>query len=164
MQSREPAPASPGLRNNLPINYQGSTNQVVMSTEHLGKLQLAIMRVLWASEERTVAEVHQTLEPTHGLAPTTIATMLKKMEDKGVVSHRTEGRRFIYRPAVSEDAVMRSMVGDLKERLFGGSVSALVSHLLQAHEVEGDELDELRAQIDRAQQATDDSAKKGGKR
>lgn len=122
-----------------------------MSTEHLGKLQLAIMRVLWEAGERTVAEVHQTLEPTHGLAPTTIATMLKKMEAKGVVDHRTEGRRFIYRPTVSEDAVMRSMVGDLKERLFGGSVSALVSHLLQSHEVEGAELDELRAQIDRAQ-------------
>lgn len=122
-----------------------------MSTEHLGKLQLAIMRVLWEAGERTVAEVHQTLEPTHGLAPTTIATMLKKMEAKGVVDHRTEGRRFIYRPTVSEDAVMRSMVGDLKERLFGGSVSALVSHLLQSHEVEGTELDELRAQIDRAQ-------------
>ena len=128
-----------------------------MSTEHLGKLQLAIMRVLWKAGERTVAEVHQALEPTHGLAPTTIATMLKKMEAKGVVDHRTEGRRFIYRPTVSEDAVMRSMVGDLKERLFGGSVSALVSHLLQSHEVEGAELDELRAQIDRAQRAADEA-------
>lgn len=128
-----------------------------MSTEHLGKLQLAIMRVLWEAGERTVAEVHQTLEPTHGLAPTTIATMLKKMEAKGVVDHRTEGRRFIYRPTVSEDAVMRSMVGDLKERLFGGSVSALVSHLLQSHEVEGAELDELRAQIDRAQREADNA-------
>lgn len=127
-----------------------------MTAEHLGKLQLAIMRVLWTSEEQTVSEVHQALEPTHGLAPTTIATMLKKMEAKGVVAHRTEGRRFIYRPTVSEKAVMRSMVGDLKERLFGGSVSALVSHLLQAHEVEGNELDELRAQIERAQRAADD--------
>ncbi len=121
-----------------------------MSTEHLGKLQLAIMRVLWSSGECTVAEVHRTLEPSHGLAPTTIATMLKKMEAKGVVAHRTEGRRFIYRPIISEDVVTRSMVADLKERLFGGSAAALVSHLLKAHEVDDDELATLRRQIEQA--------------
>lgn len=122
-----------------------------MSTAHLGKLQLAIMRVLWLEGESTVSEVHRALEPSHGLAPTTIATMLKKMEAKGVVAHRTEGRRFVYRPAISEDAVTRTMVSDLKERLFGGSAVALVSHLLQSHEVDDDELAELREQIDRAQ-------------
>lgn len=122
-----------------------------MSTAHLGKLQLAIMRVLWVEGESTVSEVHRALEPSHGLAPTTIATMLKKMEAKGVVAHRTEGRRFVYRPTISEDAVTRTMVSDLKERLFGGSAVALVNHLLQSHEVDDDELAELREQIDRAQ-------------
>lgn len=121
-----------------------------MATEHLGKLQLAIMRVLWSSGEQTVSEVHRTLEPSHGLAPTTIATMLKKMEAKGVVAHRTEGRRFIYRPTLSEDVVTRSMVADLKERLFGGSAAALVSHLLKSHEVDDDELSALREQIESA--------------
>jgi BlaI family penicillinase repressor len=122
-----------------------------MSTTHLGKLQLAIMRVLWTDGESTVAEVHRALEPSHGLAPTTIATMLKKMEAKGVVSHRSEGRRFVYRATLSEDAATRSMVADLKERLFDGSVAALVSHLLQSHEVDDEELAALREQIDRAQ-------------
>ncbi|MCA9650301.1 MAG: BlaI/MecI/CopY family transcriptional regulator [Myxococcales bacterium] len=122
-----------------------------MSSGHLGKLQLAIMRVLWSDGESTVAEVHRALEPSHGLAPTTIATMLKKMEAKGVVSHRTEGRRFIYGPTVSEVAVTRSMVADLKERLFGGSAAALVSHLLESHDVDGDELAELREQLEQTQ-------------
>ncbi len=132
-----------------------------MPTEHLGKLQLAIMRVLWGRGECTVAEVHRTLLPSHGLAPTTIATMLKKMEGKGVVTHRSEGRRFIYRPTVSQDAVTRSMVADLKERLFGGSAAALVSHLLQSHEVDDDELASLRQQIDQAQTGPDDPSSGG---
>ena len=132
-----------------------------MTTAHLGKLQLAIMRVLWTDGESTVTEVHRSLEPSHGLAPTTIATMLKKMEAKGVVAHRTEGRRFIYRATVSEDAVTRSMVADLKERLFDGSAAALVSHLLQSHEVDEDELAALRRQIERAQ---DDADPSGGER
>lgn len=122
-----------------------------MSNGHLGKLQLAIVRVLWTSGESTVVDVHRSLEPSHGLAPTTIATMLKKMEAKGVVTHRTEGRRFIYRAAVTEDAVTRSMVADLKERLFDGSAAALVSHLLRAHEVDDEELASLREAIERAQ-------------
>lgn len=122
-----------------------------MSTSHLGKLQLAIMRVLWSEGEGTVAEVHRALEPSHGLAPTTIATMLKKMEAKGVVAHRTEGRRFVYHPTITEDTVTRSMVADLKERLFGGSAAALVSHLLQSHEVDDEELVQLRAQLEQAQ-------------
>jgi predicted transcriptional regulator len=132
-----------------------------MSTGHLGKLQLAIMRVLWTHGESTVADVHRSLEPSHGLAPTTIATMLKKMEGKGVVEHRTEGRRFVYRATVSEDAVTRSMVADLKERLFDGSAAALVSHLLRSHEVDDDELAALRRQIERAQHDADASGPEG---
>jgi BlaI family transcriptional regulator, penicillinase repressor len=116
----------------------------------LGKLQLAIMRVLWASGEGTVTEVHRSLEPSHGLAPTTIATMLKKMEAKGVVAHRNEGRRFIYCATVSEEAVTRSMVADLTERLFGGNAAALAAHLLEDHAVDASELDDLRRLIEAA--------------
>ena len=120
-----------------------------MTDKHrLGDLQHAIMRVLWREGEAPVAEVHKALEPERGLAPTTIATMLKKMEEKGVVTHRAEGRRYLYRPTVTEAAVRRTMVGEMTERLFRGDVAALVSHLLAEHEVDPDELDELRALID----------------
>ena len=125
-----------------------------VTSETLGKLQYAIMQVLWEHRECTVTEVHRALEPARGLAPTTIATMLRKMETKGVVSHRNEGRRFIYAPIVTEDAVRRSMVADLTERLFGGDVAALASHLIDAHAVDADELDELRRRIDQAQSSS----------
>ncbi len=114
---------------------------------HLGDLQLAIMRVLWQMGEATVTDVHVALHEERGLAPTTIATMLKKMEDKGVVEHRADGRKFIYRPTVSEDQVTRGMVADLTERLFGGDRMALVSHLISRHEIRPDELSELERMI-----------------
>jgi predicted transcriptional regulator len=122
------------------------------ATHQLGDLQLAIMRVLWAREEATVAEVHAALEPERGLAPTTIATMLTKMEDKGVVAHRTEGRRFVYRPTVSESEVQRAMLADLTRRLFLGDVTAVVSRLLDVSDVDAEELARLRAVIARHQQ------------
>ena len=119
-------------------------------TERLGKLQLHIMRVLWDTGEGTVADVHAALLPSHGLAPTTIATMLKKMEAKGVVAHRTEGRRFVYTPTIDQATVTKSMVADLAERLFDGSAAALASHLIEEHAVETKELDALRTLITRA--------------
>jgi predicted transcriptional regulator len=117
------------------------------SAHQLGDLQLAIMRVLWSRGESTVADVHEALEDERGLALTTIATMLMKMEKKGVVVHHAEGRRFIYQPRVSEGQVRRSMVTDLTAQLFGGDVTALVSHLLAEHEIDAGELAELRERI-----------------
>jgi predicted transcriptional regulator len=117
------------------------------ASHQLGDLQLAIMRVLWNRGDSTVAEVHEALADERGLALTTIATMLMKMEKKGVVSHRADGRRFIYGPRVSEDQVRRSMVAGLTAQLFGGDVTALVSHLLAEHEIEAGELADLRERI-----------------
>jgi predicted transcriptional regulator len=121
-----------------------------MTARHrLGDLQLAIMRELWRRGEASVTDVHAALAEERGLAPTTIATMLKKLEEKGAVTHRAEGRRFIYRPAVSEAAVRRTMVGELTERLFRGEVTALVSHLLAEHEIDAGELERLKSAIAR---------------
>lgn len=120
-----------------------------MTRRHsLGDLQLAIMRVLWDRQEASASEVHQALLEDRGLAPTTIATMLQKMERKGVVAHRSEGRRFIYRATISEAHVRSSMVEELTERLFAGDSRALVTHLLEKHHTTATELAEIRARIE----------------
>ena len=127
-------------------------------SRHLGELQFAIMRVLWEHLEATVAQVHGALADDRGRALTTIATMLSKMEKKGVVRHRAEGRQFIYAPTVTEAEVHRSMVADLTQRLFQGDTSALVSHLITEQEIEPDELERLRDLIEaRARSGDDDT-------
>ena len=123
-----------------------------MGKHTLGELQHAIMRVLWQRDEATVAEVHEALREERGLAPTTIATMLRKMEDKGVVDHRVEGRHFIYRPVISENEVRSSMVGELLDRLFAGDPAALVSHLVSDHDLDDEEMDRLRALLEAAEE------------
>lgn len=116
-------------------------------THQLGDLQLAIMRVLWTRGQATVSEVHADLLEERGLALTTIATMLSKMEKKGVVAHDRDGRQFIYRATVAEDDVQTSMVENLTEQLFGGDITALVSRLLSAREVQPGELAQLKKLI-----------------
>ncbi|MEJ2581014.1 MAG: BlaI/MecI/CopY family transcriptional regulator [Acidobacteriota bacterium] len=119
-----------------------------MGKHTLGELQHAIMQVLWARTEATVAEVHRALQDDRGLAPTTIATMLRKMEDKGVVAHRVEDRHFVYRPTVSEDEVRSTMVSELIDRLFAGDPAALVSHLVADHDIDEVEIEKLRYLLD----------------
>jgi predicted transcriptional regulator len=115
-----------------------------MGKHTLGELQHAIMRLLWARDEATVAEVHGALFDERGLAPTTIATMLRKMEDKGVVGHRVEDRHFVYQATVTEDEVRSTMVGELLDRLFAGDPAALVSHLVADHGIDEEEIERLR--------------------
>jgi BlaI family transcriptional regulator, penicillinase repressor len=116
-------------------------------SHHLGDLQYAIMRILWDEGEATVARVQEKLSDDRDRALTTIATMLTKMEKKGVVAHKSEGRQFVYRPLVSESDVHRSMVTELTERLFKGDFKALVSHLLTEQEIDRAELKRLKALI-----------------
>ena len=119
-----------------------------MSPKHqLGDLQLAIMGVLWDLGKATASEVHAALLEERGLAVTTIKTMLRKMEDRGIVAHRSQGRQFIYRARVKETDVRSGMVGDLVQRLFLGDSTALVNHLIDAGEIDADELNELRTRL-----------------
>ncbi len=115
----------------------------------LGDLQLALMRVLWDRGEATVVEVQEALRPGRDLAPTTVATTLARLEKRGIVAHRREGRVYVYRPAVEKEDVRRSMVGALMDRLFRGDPAALVSHLLVEEDIDRKELEKLRALLER---------------
>ena len=64
-------------------------------TTSLTDLQLAIMRILWDRAEATVVEVQTRLRPERDLAQTTIATLLSRLEKRGVVEHRLDGRQFV---------------------------------------------------------------------
>ena len=122
----------------------------------LGDLQLAIMRELWRRGEATVSDVHAALLPERGLAPTTIATMLRKMDERGLVTYRTEGRQYVYRALVEESDVNHSMVGDLIDRLFGGEPAALVNHLINEQGIDESELSRIRSMIEKAESARED--------
>jgi BlaI family penicillinase repressor len=122
----------------------------------LSELQLAVMRVLWQKQRAAVSEVHEALEPERGLALTTVATVLTRLEKAGFVAHRATGRHYVYRALVSEEAVRRSMVEVLTDRLFEGDVAALVSHLVSAREIEAGDLARVKRLIE-------EKARKGGR-
>jgi predicted transcriptional regulator len=105
------------------------------------------MKVLWERQEATVSDVHEALAGGRNLAYTTVATMLRKMEARGLARHRVEGRSFVYRAAVASDAVTRGMSDHLLDRLFEGSLADMVSHLLTTREVSREELSKIEKLI-----------------
>ena len=120
-------------------------------THQLTELQVAILRLLWERGEASVAEVWEALYPERGLAQTTVATLLSRLERRGVVARRAVERQYAYRALVTEAEVQQSMVSELTERLFDGDVTALVNHLLTSSDIAPGDLDRLRALIDAAE-------------
>ena len=120
------------------------------TSHRLGDLQLRILQSLWDRPDSSVAEVHAELKPERDLAYTTVATMLRKMEVRGMVTHREVGRSFLYRALVAADEVGRSGGKHLVDQLSGGSLTEAVSHLLTSREVSRDELNQLEKLIKEA--------------
>jgi BlaI family transcriptional regulator, penicillinase repressor len=118
----------------------------------LGDLQLCIMQALWEKGPLGVADVQQATGDH--LAYTTIATMLRKMENRNLVRHRELGRRFIYEAAVSEQEITRSMANRLVDRVFEGSLAQTVSHLLETRDIDLDELKQLEQIIQARKEQT----------
>jgi predicted transcriptional regulator len=117
-------------------------------TLELSELQLAVMRVLWQKTQATVAEVQEALEAERGLALTTVATVLTRLEKAHLVAHRSAGRHYVYRPLVSEEEVRSTMVAALAERLFEGDVAALVSHLVSARDIRPGDLARVKQLVE----------------
>jgi BlaI family transcriptional regulator, penicillinase repressor len=113
----------------------------------LGELQLKIMQALWERADATIAQVHAAVSPDASLAHSTIATMLRKMEARGLVKHRLLDRKFLYRAQVREDVVARTMSEHFIGRLFEGSLADMVSHLLKTKDISREELERLEKLI-----------------
>ena len=115
----------------------------------LSDLQIAVMRVLWRRGESSVTDVAAVLADERGLKYTTVATLLTRLEKRGVVRQRRDGRQLAYRALVSEPQVRRSMVADLLGSLFGGDARALVAHLVSEAEIAPGDLQRVRRQLAR---------------
>src|SRR4051812_42390694 len=119
-----------------------------MGETQLGRMQFRIMQVLWDRGRASAREVTDTLNESEPVAHSTVQTLLRQLEAKGAVGHEATGRTFVFFPQLKEDRVKRTATRDLLERVFGGNVGSLVSHLLKTERLTKSELDELSRLID----------------
>lgn len=105
------------------------------------------MKVLWDRGESAVSDLVSGLADTVPLAYTSVLTTIRILEKKGYVSHRQEGRAFLYSPCVAEDDAGKSEVRQLLQRFFGNSRERLLLSLLGDNEITAEELQRLKDAI-----------------
>jgi len=92
-------------------------------------LELECLKALWTLGEGNVKDVREILTQRRKLAYTTVMTVLERLEKRGKVERRKQGRMFVYTPAVSRDSLRRLAVEALVQDFFDGSERALVNYL-----------------------------------
>jgi len=115
-------------------------------SEQLTPLELEIMHVLWETSPANVQIVQQKLQ--RELAYTTVQTMLNILQRKGKVKRTLKDRAYFYKPVVSRSQVVSQHMGDILDRLFGGSAENLVMSLVEAKHLTPEKIARLRQLLD----------------
>ncbi len=116
--------------------------------DELGSLQQAVMEVIWARQEATVEQVRQTLPGPKRPAYTTVLSVLQKLEKSGWVTHRAEGRAYVYSAARSREQAGSSALWRFVDGVFRGDPLLLFEHLIEGDRIDDENLAALRAMID----------------
>jgi BlaI family transcriptional regulator, penicillinase repressor len=111
--------------------------------------ELEILQVLWDRGPSTVREVHDALGDVRGVGYTTVLKLLQIMLEKGLVTRRDATRSHIYRAAVGRERVQKRLLADLLDRAFEGATGPLVMQALSSRRAAPDELEQIRALLDR---------------
>ncbi len=124
-------------------------------SSQLTRLELQIMEILWRIGAGTVQEVQNSI-PGEPLAYTTVQTMLNILHRKGRVKRKLIGKAYTYSPILSREKAVKEALVDVVNRMFGGSVEALVMSLLKTKQLDPKRLRELNELVSRRQQEDKD--------
>jgi predicted transcriptional regulator len=113
----------------------------------LTEAELRLMKILWDRGESAVSDLVAELSDATPLAYTSVLTTVRILEKKGYVTHRQEGRAFLYSPSVAEHDAGRSEVRLLLQRFFGNSREKLLLSLLGDDDISPEELKKLKEAI-----------------
>jgi len=116
--------------------------------DDLGKLQRAVIEVVWELGEASVHQVRKRLSRKKKPAYTTILTAMQKLEKAGWLQHRTQGKSYIYLPTRTREEAGAKSVRKFMERIFDGDALLMFQHLMRQSKLTDEELRELRKMID----------------
>lgn len=116
----------------------------------LGARERQIMDAVFSMGEASVGEVQQNLPNAPSYS--SVRTMLRLLESKGLLRHREEGNKYVYRTTESKDSTSRKAIKHLVKTFFQGSPSDAVAAMLSSQRISADDLDRIESLIHDARQ------------
>lgn len=111
--------------------------------------ELALLKVLWERDEATVRQIYEALRDDLPIVQNTVQAFLRTMTEKGLVTYRTEGRSFVYRAAIEEDATRRGLLERVLESAYDGALDQLVEGAMSIKAPSQQELAKLQSLLTR---------------
>ena len=122
--------------------------------------ELDVLKVLWDRGQATVREVLETLRTAgRQWSYATVATLLDRLETKGVITSDRSELAFVYKPKITTQEVRQKRLNSLVDKLYEGEPGLLVLHLLQSHPLDASQAKEVRAVLE---EMTAEKPKKSG--
>ena len=118
-----------------------------MKLTPLSGAETEILRLVWQSGSATVQKVCNSLPPAREITYATVQTLLRRLEKKGYVKHKTVGKAHVFSPAVEQEDVISSAVGSFLDRLFGGDPIPLINYLARHGKISDSDIDRLKQTI-----------------
>ncbi len=115
----------------------------------LTRAEWALMQCLWEHGRASATEVQKLLTDQQGWAYSTVKTMLDRMVEKGVVTANRVGNVYEYTPKLRRQSAVGRIVDDMFDRVLEGSLSPLVSRLIESRKLSAKDVAELRAMLDK---------------
>lgn len=135
-----------------------------MSKQQPSNLELQVLSVLWDHGPLSARQVLERMPDGKDRAYTTILSTLQGLEKKKLVRHTSQGNTHIYHPKVEKSKVLRPMLRNMVDYIFGGRKSEAMLYLLRETEVSEDELSEIRNVIAEYEQQSHPEQNKGSNR
>jgi BlaI family penicillinase repressor len=139
-----------------------------MPNESPSDRELEALKILWDREELTVRELADAMNASAAsfkdeLAYTTVLSLLQVMEQKGFVTHRREGKAYVYLPKIPRQSTVRRLANTFLEKVFDGAVDEYLVHALESKRLSAAELDQLEAMLAAARERSLKRSRKGDK-
>lgn len=127
------------------------------SLTHLGETEMEVLHHVWDLDEASVKDVRKRMLEDREVAYTTVMTVMKKLADKGYLTYKKEGRKYVYSPAEEPNKVQHNLLRRLMDRVFHGSPMALVQTLVEHEDLSDDERAEIRHLIETLEDPEDEA-------
>ncbi len=121
---------------------------MVESSINISDAEWQVMQVIWKRRSATAAEVIAQLSPETGWQHRTIRTLLARLVEKGALSARSEGNRYVYTPLVSRARCIRQEIRAFLNKVFGGDAAELLVHFVRDTNIPAEEIDKLKRLLD----------------